>query len=69
MIIVPGGDMEGIIIFLITFFLIGIFHPLVIIGEYYFGKKSINISHFLVLFFVIISIYIKSLIPSILQGS
>lgn len=39
--------MEGILIGVVTFFLIGIFHPLVIKGEYYFGKKKlINILHF-----------------------
>ena len=30
----------GIIIGVATFFIIGLFHPLVIKGEYYFGVKS-----------------------------
>ncbi|MDR0558728.1 MAG: DUF4491 family protein [Prevotellaceae bacterium] len=32
-------NLTGIIIGLITFLLIGLFHPLVIKGEYYFGVK------------------------------
>ena len=53
--------MEGIIIGVVTFFLIGIFHPLVIKGEYYFGRK---VNKFFILFgviFVALSLYIKSL--------
>lgn len=30
---------DGILVGLITFFLIGAFHPLVMKGEYHFGKK------------------------------
>lgn len=60
--------MEGIIIGVVTFFLIGIFHPLVIKGEYYFGRK---VNKFFILFgiiFVALSLYIKSLILSIFAG-
>ncbi|MDR0845031.1 MAG: DUF4491 family protein [Tannerella sp.] len=32
-------NLIGVIIGLSTFFIIGIFHPLVIYGEYYFGVK------------------------------
>lgn len=31
--------LEGITIGLVTFLIIGLFHPLVIKGEYYFGQK------------------------------
>lgn len=31
--------MEGILIGLAAFIIIGVFHPIVIKGEYYFGKK------------------------------
>ena len=34
---------EGLLIGICTFFIIGLFHPLVIKGEYYFGRK-INIA-------------------------
>ena len=30
---------EGVLIGLISFFIIGVFHPIVIKGEYYFSKK------------------------------
>lgn len=60
--------MEGIIIGAVTFFLIGIFHPLVIKGEYYFGKKINKYFALFGLIFVVISIYIESLIPSIFAG-
>ena len=60
--------MEGIIIGVVTFFLIGIFHPLVIKGEYYFGKKINKYFALSGLIFVGISIYINSLIPSIFAG-
>lgn len=60
--------MEGIIIGVVTFFLIGIFHPLVIKGEYYFGKKINKYFALSGLIFVGISIYVKSLIPSIFAG-
>ena len=60
--------MEGIIIGAVTFFLIEIFHPLVIKGEYYFGKKINKYFALFGLIFVVISIYIESLIPSIFAG-
>lgn len=60
--------MEGIIIGVVTFFLIGIFHPLVIKGEYYFGKKINKYFALFGLIFVLVSIYIESLIPSIFAG-
>ncbi len=60
--------MEGIIIGVATFFLIGIFHPLVIKGEYYFGRKINKYFIIVGIIFVALSIYIKSLIPSIFAG-
>lgn len=60
--------MEGIIIGIITFLLIGVFHPIVIKGEYYFGTK-INIWFIIFgIIFALLSIYTNSLIPSILLG-
>ena len=37
--IIETFNLTGIIIGLITFLIIGIFHPLVVKGEYYFGVK------------------------------
>lgn len=52
--------MEGILVGLVTFFLIGIFHPLVIKGEYYFGK-TVNKYFFIAgLIFTLVSILIKA---------
>lgn len=60
--------MEGILIGIVTFFLIGIFHPLVIKGEYYFGQR-INIAFVISgIVFVIVSLMLKSLIVSIFAG-
>jgi len=36
---IEANNLTGIIIGLITFVIIGLFHPLVIKGEYYFGVK------------------------------
>ena len=60
--------MEGIIIGVVTFFLIGIFHPLVIKGEYYFGRKVNKVFILFGIIFVALSLYIKSLFPSVFAG-
>ena len=60
--------MEGIIIGLVTFLFIGIFHPLVIKGEYYLGRKANKYFIIFGIIFVALSLYIKSLIPSIFAG-
>ena len=36
---IEASNLTGIIIGLVTFLIIGLFHPLVIKGEYYFGVK------------------------------
>ncbi|NMB15433.1 MAG: DUF4491 family protein [Gallicola sp.] len=60
--------MEGLLIGCGTFLLIGLFHPLVIKGEYYFGTK-INGAFLLGGFvFAGLSIFINHLIASILLG-
>ena len=41
-----GMNIQGVLIGLSTFLIIGLFHPLVIKGEYYFGKK-INVAFLL----------------------
>lgn len=60
--------MEGLIIGIATFLLIGLFHPLVIKGEYYFGTK-INIVFLLGgIIFAVLSLMVNHLIISILLG-
>ncbi|MGH4124700.1 MAG: DUF4491 family protein [Clostridium sp.] len=58
----------GIIIGIISFSIIGIFHPIVIKGEYYFGKKIWPIFLFSGIIFIIISIYLKNEILSAFMG-
>ena len=61
--------MTGLLIGVITFLMIGIFHPIVIKGEYYFGVKMPCVI-FIVLgiFSTIAAIFIKDLIFSIILG-
>lgn len=61
-------NLEGLVIGLSTFLIIGLFHPLVIKGEYYFGEKCkwwFLISGIL---FLILSVSLSSLIGSALCG-
>lgn len=58
----------GIIIGIISFSIIGIFHPIVIKGEYYFGKKIWPIFLISGITFIIISIYLKNEILSAFMG-
>lgn len=60
--------LAGLFIGLATFLIIGIFHPLVIKGEYYFGEK-IKWA-FLVggIIFMVLSVVVQSLLLSVLFG-
>jgi Flp pilus assembly protein TadB len=55
---------DGIIIGLSAFIIIGIFHPLVIRGEYYFGVSIWFLFLILGIIFCVISIFIHNLIIS-----
>ena len=57
---------NGIIVGIITFFLIGLFHPIVIKAEYYFSKKIWPIFGIIGFFFVGSSIFVKDTVISIL---
>lgn len=61
-------NFEGIIIGLITFLIIGIFHPIVIKGEYYFSKKIWPIFLVVGIILLIISICISNTILSTTLG-
>lgn len=61
-------NLEGLVIGLSTFLIIGLFHPLVIKGEYYFGEKIKWLFLIFGLIFLGLSIYIHNLIPSALLG-
>ncbi|GAA0125139.1 DUF4491 family protein [Clostridium sp. CTA-19] len=60
-------NFQGIMIGLMAFFIIGVFHPIVIKGEYYFGKKIWPMFFILGLIFIGISVIVKNnIIASIL---
>lgn len=61
-------NFEGIIVGLMTFLTIGIFHPIVIKAEYHFGKECWWVFLVAGIGFAIWSLFIESLIWSILVG-
>lgn len=58
----------GLIIGLSTFLIIGLFHPLVIKGEYYFGKKIRWVFLIFGIIFLALALYIDGVIASSLLG-
>lgn len=58
----------GIVIGLIAFFIIGIFHPIVIKTEYYFGKKVWPVFLIIGAVCLLISIFINDRIISAIIG-
>lgn len=61
--------MTGLFIGFITFLLIGIFHPIVIKGEYYFGvKKPCYAFIFVGLLSTALAVYLPNFIASIIFG-
>ena len=61
-------NLTGIVIGLATFFIIGLFHPLVVKGEYYFGVKCWWAFLILGIIGIVAAIMIKNVILSILCG-
>lgn len=61
-------NLQGLLIGLGTFFIIGLFHPLVIKGEYYFGVKCWLAFLAAGIGCTILSVYIKESTLSILLG-
>lgn len=61
-------NITGLIIGLVTFWVIGFFHPLVIKAEYYIGVKSWWIFLLLGLGFGVGSVVVENLIISIILG-
>ncbi len=59
---------EGILIGLATFITIGIFHPIVIKAEYYFGRRSWWAFLFVGIVFLIASLFTYNTIVSTLLG-
>ncbi len=61
-------NITGLIIGLVTFLVIGLFHPLVIKAEYYLGVKSWWIFLLLGIAFMVASVLVADLIISIVLG-
>ena len=61
-------NLSGIILGAVSFLLIGIFHPLVIKAEYYFGKGSWWVFAVLGVIFCTISVFCSNLILSAVIG-
>ncbi|KEI05596.1 DUF4491 family protein [Clostridium botulinum] len=61
-------NIQGVLIGLIAFLIIGVFHPIVIKGEYYFGKGIWPIFLVIGIIFLVVSIFIKSQIISSVLG-
>lgn len=59
---------EGLVIGLSTFLIIGIFHPFVIKGEYYFGEKIKWVFLVAGILFLISAVFVKSTLVSSLLG-
>ena len=58
----------GVIIGVVTFLIIGLFHPLVIKAEYYIGVKSWWLFLFLGIVAGVFSLLVESLVVSIILG-
>lgn len=61
-------NFEGITVGLMTFLIIGIFHPIVIKAEYYFGKRCWWIFLIAGIAFACLSLFIESLVLSTIIG-
>lgn len=61
-------NLEGIMIGFASFVIIGIFHPIVIKGEYYFGKKVWPVFLIVGIMLAALSVFIKDNRFSILLG-
>jgi len=61
-------NLMGLTIGVATFLIIGMFHPIVIKAEYYFGTKCWWIFLFLGLAFVVLSLMIKNIFLSTTMG-
>lgn len=61
-------NIEGIIVGLATFLIIGIFHPIVIKAEYHFGKQCWWVFALSGIGFSILSLFLSNLVWSMIAG-
>ena len=66
--ILQQWHIEGLVIGLATFLIIGVFHPLVIKGEYHFGTRCWRWFLALGIVMCVLSVLIENTIGSILSG-
>lgn len=61
-------NFEGVIVGLATFLIIGIFHPIVIKSEYYFGKKCWWVFALIGAVLMALSLFIEDIMWSTITG-
>ena len=66
--VIKKMNFTGVIVGLVTFFIIGLFHPIVIKAEYYFGVKCWWIFLLLGIISLVISFFVDNNIIAILLG-
>ena len=66
--LIEAYNLTGIIIGLMTFLIIGIFHPLVIKGEYYFGVKCWWVFLLMGIVGIIAALFLRNVILSAFCG-
>ena len=62
------NNLLGLVIGLSTFLIIGLFHPIVIKGEYYFGTRCWWVFLVLGIAFIALSVFVESVLWSALLG-
>lgn len=65
---IEANNLSGLVIGLATFLIIGLFHPLVIKGEYYFGVKIWVAFAVLGVFSCLLSVMMSNFILSVIMG-
>ena len=65
---IESNNLSGLVIGLATFLIIGLFHPLVIKGEYYFGVKIWWVFALMGIAGCVCSVMMDNLILSVMMG-
>ncbi|MBO4804566.1 MAG: DUF4491 family protein [Paludibacteraceae bacterium] len=65
---IESHNLSGLVIGLVTFLIIGLFHPLVIKGEYYFGVKIWWAFAIMGIVGCVCSVMMENLILSVMMG-
>lgn len=65
---IEANNLSGLVIGLATFLIIGLFHPLVIKGEYYFGVNIWVVFAVLGVFSCLLSVMMSNFILSVIMG-